>query len=195
MLRAAEVYAAAERLKGPSRCAEAGALEIARLLLSAGADPNAAEDMCGWTPLLGASKRGNAPMVAVLLGAGADPYLAEADGCTPLLQLTHKRRVNLHPASLVFDPVDVDVNACVALLLAAGANAFVTARGSEGQPPLLGAFDIAERYIEEWLPIGRDWQGNQWTRARALTSTILIERSFRVLSSTSTLSRCCAPRA
>ncbi len=57
--------------------------DVARVLLRAGASPNTSNPD-GWTPLLFASVRGDARLVAVLLKAGADPKAASKDGKTAL---------------------------------------------------------------------------------------------------------------
>jgi ankyrin repeat protein len=54
---------------------------IVRMLLTAGADPNARQQM-DFTPLHAAAQNGNSEMVEVLLAAGADPTLTSADGRT-----------------------------------------------------------------------------------------------------------------
>ena len=59
-------------------------LEIASLLLQAGAKPNAA-DSNGVTPLLLACTNGRPLMANLLLRSGADPKLARATGVTPLM--------------------------------------------------------------------------------------------------------------
>jgi ankyrin repeat protein len=58
--------------------------ELARLLLGAGADPNAANHY-GVTPLSLACTNRSERMVEVLLAAGADPNASQANGETPLL--------------------------------------------------------------------------------------------------------------
>lgn len=59
-------------------------LEIADMLLKAGAKPNTANDL-GVTPLWPASENGSAAMVKRLLEAGANPNLALLSGETPLM--------------------------------------------------------------------------------------------------------------
>jgi ankyrin repeat protein len=46
--------------------------ESVRLLLDAGADPNARQHG-GWTPLMAARQHGDQPVIDMLLAAGADP--------------------------------------------------------------------------------------------------------------------------
>ena len=70
--------------------------DSAGLLLDAGADVNAANDL-GATALWAASQNGSDEMVGLLLDAGADPDRALLLGETPLdgcgtLRLSHRRR-------------------------------------------------------------------------------------------------------
>ena len=53
--------------------ANGGHVEIVRLLLDRGVDPNGAGES-GITPLVGAALKGAAPVVRLLLDAGADPH-------------------------------------------------------------------------------------------------------------------------
>src|SRR3954454_24617471 len=59
-------------------------LEIAELLLRAGADPNAANDL-HTTPLFQACTNGNSALVELLLKTGANPNVPIATGETPLM--------------------------------------------------------------------------------------------------------------
>lgn len=59
------------------------AKEIVRMLLAAGADPNA-RSASGGTPLHTAAFTGNTAILQMLLAAGADPTLADDKGHTPL---------------------------------------------------------------------------------------------------------------
>jgi len=60
-------------------------LEMAKLLIAAGANVKAVNRVDAITPLSLAATNGNAAMIAVLLQAGADPNTATADGATPLM--------------------------------------------------------------------------------------------------------------
>jgi ankyrin repeat protein len=57
--------------------------DVARLLLDAGADPNARQ-ASGWTPLHSAAHNGDLELVELLLARGADPAAANDDGMTVL---------------------------------------------------------------------------------------------------------------
>src|SRR2546425_4446368 len=65
--------------------AQKGDVELAQTLLYAGANIKATTRVGGYTPLLIASRLGNAPVVEVLLAAGADPNLPTTNGATPLM--------------------------------------------------------------------------------------------------------------
>ena len=97
-----------------------GNAEIARMLLDAGAEPDAA--MAGWTPLGVACVRGDMPVAALLAAAGADPDRAQAGiaGLPPL-----------HLAALVGNR---DI---VQTLAAAGAD--IDGGGDGGRTPLMAA--------------------------------------------------------
>jgi ankyrin repeat protein len=60
-------------------------LEMAKLLLAAGADPKAATREGAITPLFMACTNGSAPMIAELLKAGADPNAVNGNGTTALM--------------------------------------------------------------------------------------------------------------
>jgi len=60
-------------------------LDVARLLISAGASPNATTRVGAITPMLIACKNGNPAMVEAMLDAGADANTASADGATALM--------------------------------------------------------------------------------------------------------------
>ena len=63
--------------------AASGEVEIVRLLLQHGADPNAAQHG-GWTALQSASKHGNMLLIDALLEHGADPRQQADDGQTAI---------------------------------------------------------------------------------------------------------------
>ena len=52
-------------------------------MLQAGAEPNVAQEG-GWTPLHGAARHDDLPIVRALVDAGADPRARADDGRTPL---------------------------------------------------------------------------------------------------------------
>ncbi|GIL46013.1 hypothetical protein Vafri_3096 [Volvox africanus] len=60
-------------------------LEIVRVLLHWGADPNTQGSKNGTTPLLIAVENNHLGLLRVLLEAGANPNLPDTNGCTPLL--------------------------------------------------------------------------------------------------------------
>jgi uncharacterized protein len=59
--------------------------ELGKILLRAGANPDAATRLGGYTPLLLASRQGNVAMVAAALAGGANPNRATINGTTPLM--------------------------------------------------------------------------------------------------------------
>src|SRR5215475_14588362 len=60
-------------------------VDMARLLLKAGADVKAATRIGNMTPLFMAAKSGNAAMVELLINAGVDINQANSNGTTPLM--------------------------------------------------------------------------------------------------------------
>src|SRR6266545_3875823 len=62
-----------------------GDIELAQTLLYAGANVKATTRIGAYTPLLIASKNGNAAMIETLIGGGADPNMATSNGTTPLM--------------------------------------------------------------------------------------------------------------
>ena len=88
--------------------ADGGFLEVARLLLQAGADrdycrsPEVSEgssseewDNIGCTALSRAANRGHAELVRLLLEAGADKDLQDEDGMTALMHAAHEGHVEI----------------------------------------------------------------------------------------------------
>jgi uncharacterized protein len=65
--------------------AETGNLELASVLLAAGADVTARTRLGGYTPLLIASKSGQAVLVGALLSHGADPNVTNVNGTSALM--------------------------------------------------------------------------------------------------------------
>ncbi len=59
--------------------ANEGSVEIARILIDAGADLNV-QDNLGWTPLHGAAEFGRVEIVRMLIDAGADKTILNNDG-------------------------------------------------------------------------------------------------------------------
>jgi len=99
-----------------------------KAILAAGADPNAAARN-GLTPLtIAASRKGGQPFIEALLKAGATPSsaaleAAAAAGDTAILEILMKKGAKLAPKSpsLVTAAI-VNCNACLPILLAAGAD-------------------------------------------------------------------------
>jgi len=65
--------------------ASAGNVEIARVLITAGANATSATTLLGWKPLHMAAQNGHADMVDLLIARGADPNVADTLGTTPLM--------------------------------------------------------------------------------------------------------------
>jgi uncharacterized protein len=82
----ADVNAAAgDGLTAIHQVAMDGDVESAQLLIYAGANLKATTRLGGYTPLLFASKNGDAAMIETLLKGGADPNLPTTNGTTPLM--------------------------------------------------------------------------------------------------------------
>ena len=79
-----------------------GDVEMTRLLLEAGADPDMKSG--GYTPLGLAAFRGHARIVRMLLQHGADPDLKGGDGNTPLTAAAAMNRVEVIRALMPFRP-------------------------------------------------------------------------------------------
>ncbi|MBP0026775.1 ankyrin repeat domain-containing protein [Roseofilum sp. Guam] len=63
-----------------------GLVEVVKILLHAGADPNLAEEDTGGTPLMYAAKHGYLEILHLLLEAGADPTLRDYSNETALMK-------------------------------------------------------------------------------------------------------------
>lgn len=59
-----------------------GRIDLAKMLLKAGADINRRDRHIDWTPLMSAARAAEIKMVAFLCDNGADPYLESKDGET-----------------------------------------------------------------------------------------------------------------
>ncbi len=79
-----------------------GDVEISRLLLDAGADPDLKGG--GYTPLGLAALRGHARIAVLLLQAGADPDRKSGDGNTPLTAAAGMNRLEVIQALLAAHP-------------------------------------------------------------------------------------------
>ena len=66
------------------RAAKRGHVDIVKLLLEHGANPNIQENKYGYTPLHVAVKNCHVDVVRVLLEHGADPTIRDNEGRTPL---------------------------------------------------------------------------------------------------------------
>jgi len=69
-------------------------VDLAKMLLYAGANVKATTRIGGYTPLLIASREGDAPMIDALLGAGADANTATTNGTTALMFASASGRVD-----------------------------------------------------------------------------------------------------
>ena len=65
--------------------AKKGDVELAQMLLYAGANVKAMTRLGGYTPIIMASETGNAAMIDMLLKSGADAKIATSNGTTPLM--------------------------------------------------------------------------------------------------------------
>ena len=65
--------------------ARQGDLELAQMLMYAGANVKASTRLGGYTPIILASQNGNAALIDALIKAGADAKVATSNGTTPLM--------------------------------------------------------------------------------------------------------------
>jgi ankyrin repeat protein len=167
------------------------AVDIARRLLEAGADPNAALKKpilqrqhtfgdgtlgAGATPLMRAAKSGDIEMVRVLLAAGADPKLTLPNGTTALMLAAGLGWRNGSPLAPSYDQgTDEDAVATLELLLSLGLDlkatneagdtalhAAIAGRGSEAIVRFL-----LERGADPLVPNGRQQTPLSIAEARA----------------------------
>ena len=127
-------------------------VEVAGLLLDAGADADATNDL-GVTPLWTAAGNGRAPLVARLIEAGADPDAALLSGETPLMTAARVGAADV-----------------AGLLLDAGAE--VDAAGARGQTALMWA--VAQRHpgvVEALLAHGADVDARSDVRTEVVKTT------------------------
>ncbi|XP_014676382.1 PREDICTED: putative ankyrin repeat protein RF_0381, partial [Priapulus caudatus] len=115
-----------------------GQLDIMRLLLEAGADPNVAETKSGVTPLMRAVREGKEAAVQMLLSHGADVNAADSYGETSLYHVPCSGRLDI-----------------MRLLLEAGANPNV-AKTESGETPLIKAVREGEEAVARMLLAGAD---------------------------------------
>jgi len=80
-----------------------GDLELTQTLLYAGANVKATTRLGGYTPLLIASRAGNAGVVDALLGAGADVNTATTNGATALMLASQAGKIDAVQALLARD--------------------------------------------------------------------------------------------
>ncbi len=105
--------------------ARAGSVDVARVLLDAGADVNQTSRY-GWSPLLAATQNQNYKMASFLIERGADVNLANKGGWTPLYLATDNR--NIEGGDYPTRTADMDSLEFITLLLDSGAevNARIT---------------------------------------------------------------------
>lgn len=148
-----------------------GDVELAKLLIGAGAGLTATTRVEALTPLALAAQKGHAPVVAVLLKAGANPNIANDLGSTPLMLAAASGDVDSVKALLA---AGADVNARekmrgqTALMFAAGFNRAAVIRLLEAKNADLNASSaltkVERRMVDEDgnpLPAARTGQTAQ----------------------------------
>ena len=78
-------------------------VEIARLLVDAGADVNAADNPADWTPLHAAVGSGDRELIELYLDSGADIEAQDSNGQTPLKTAILAQNLNLDIIELLLD--------------------------------------------------------------------------------------------
>ncbi|MDA0747351.1 MAG: ankyrin repeat domain-containing protein [bacterium] len=100
------------------RAIELGDVEVARALMKAGHDPDAADEL-GAIPLLEAVRKGQEEIVRVLIDGGADLNVRDAGGDTPLIAATREENPALVQmlldAGAGVDAQDMDGNSALAV--------------------------------------------------------------------------------
>lgn len=130
-----------------------GNVEIARVLLGAGANTRAATRINRYTPLMLAARQGHGDVVEALLAGGANPETATDNGTTPLMFAAASGDVASVEA-LLRRQVDIDaretVRGLTATMFAAAANhaAVVTALGKAGADLALTSDPLDLRVID-----------------------------------------------
>lgn len=128
-----------------------GDVELVRLLLDAGADPDLKS--AGFTPLGQAALRGHARIAELLLQAGANPDIKSNDGNTPLIAAASMNRV-------------------VVIRVLMRAHPDFTLFNSEGRTALsLAAFENFEDAVRVMLEAGVDANVQDKNKGTALDST------------------------
>lgn len=145
------------------RAVERGDVEVVRLLLDAGADPDLKSG--GYTPLGRAALLGHGQVAERLLKAGANPDLKSSDGNTPLTAAASMNRVGVIQALLASDadptlynrlgrtPLSIAAlegfDELVRLMISAGID--VNMRDENGNKPLVSAIQGDHETILELL--------------------------------------------